>query len=240
MSAGDKIHQSDSPNSRARGPSAPLSAPAAHDINNPLETLLNLLYLLESETLSDKGRRCLRLAQEEVVRIGQIARAALNQSRNAISAHKENVGQLLAAVLEFYQQRIEASRISVQSRYSSDGNIPVHGEQLRRVFSNLLLNAVEAMPEGGNLHVRVSAGHEWRGDERHGVRVTIADSGCGIASDLLPQLFERSFTTKVNGHGMGLALVKDVVRQHHGWLHVRSSTQPGRHGTAFTMFLPAA
>lgn len=150
------------------------------------------------------------------------------------------MGELLAAVLEFYKQRFDSSGIAVQSRYSSDGNIPAHADQLRRVFSNLLLNAVEAMPEGGKLNVRVSAGHEWRGEERRGVWVTIADSGSGIGSGLLPQLFERSFTTKSGGHGMGLPMVKDVARQHKGWLHVRSSTKPARHGTVFRLFLPAA
>lgn len=239
MTTGDKSNEN--LESKARAPSpAPLPASTAHEINNPLDTLLNLLHLLEPEALTDKGRHYLRLAEEEVSRIAQIARAALDQSKVAVITHNMNVGELLAAVIEFYKQRFDSSGIAVQSRYSGAGNIPVRADQLRRVFSNLLLNAVEAMPKGGKLHVRVSAGHEWGGDERHGVRVTIADSGSGISSGLLPQLFQRSFTTKSGGHGMGLPLVKDVMGQHKGWLRVRSSTQPARHGTVFRLFLPAA
>ena len=239
MSTGDKTNQNLEVRARAPSP-APLPAPTAHEINNPLETLLNLLYLLEPEALTDQGRRYLRLAEEEVSRIAQIARAALGQSKVAVIAEHMNVGELLSAVVEFYKQRFDSSCIAIQSRYSCDGKIPVHADQLRRVFSNLLLNAVEAMPEGGKLHVRVSAGHEWGGEERRGVRVTIADSGSGISSGVLPQLFERSFTTKSGGHGMGLPLVKDVMQQHTGWLRVRSSTQAARHGTVFSLFLPAA
>ena len=239
MTTGDKSNEN--LESKARAPSpAPLPASTAHEINNPLDTLLNLLHLLEPEALTDKGRHYLRLAEEEVSRIAQIANAALDQSKVAVITHKMNVGELLAAVLEFYKQRFDSSGIAIQSRYSSDGNIPVRADQLRRVFSNLLLNAVEAMPQGGKLHVRVSAGREWGGEGRRGVRVTIADSGSGIGSSLLPQLFERPFTTKSGGHGMGLPMVKDVMRQHTGWLRVRSSTQPARHGTVFSLFLPAA
>jgi signal transduction histidine kinase len=226
---------------RARAPSpASLSASIAHEINNPLETLLNLLYLLEHEALTEKGCHYLRLAEEEVNRISQTARAALDGSRTAVMSQETNVNELLTAVVEFYKQRLDSLGIAVQSRYSCDGNIPAFAEQLRRVFSNLLLNAVEAMPEGGKLNIRVSAGHEWCGDKRSGVRVTIADSGSGTNRGLLPQLFERPFTTKSRGHGLGLQLVKDIVRHHKGWLRVRSSTQPRRHGTAFTLFFPAA
>jgi signal transduction histidine kinase len=227
---------------RARAPSpASLSAAIVHEINNPLETLLNLLYLLEHEALTEKGCQYLRLAEEEVNRISQIARAALDGGATALMSQETNVNELLTAVLEFYKQRLDSLGIVVQSRHSCDGNIPAFAEQLRRVFSNLLLNAVEAMPEGGKLNIRVSAGHEWCGDKRSGVRVTIADTGTGIHPGMLPQLFERPFTTKSGGHGLGLQLVKDIVQhQHKGWLRVKSSTQPRRHGTVFSLFLPAA
>lgn len=199
MSVGDD--SSGSPRARAPSP-ASLSTSVAHEINNPLETLLNLLYLLEHEALTEKGCQYLRLAEEEVNRISQIARAALDGGGRALMSKQTNVNELLTAVLAFYKQRLDSLGIAVQSRYSCDGNIPAFAEQLRRVFSNLLLNAVEAMPEGGKLNVRVSAGHEWCGDKRSGVRVTIADSGSGIHPGLLPQLFERPFTTKTGGHGL--------------------------------------
>jgi signal transduction histidine kinase len=225
---------------RAKAPSTVLPASAAHEINNPLDSLLNLLYLIEAEAkLTEKGRHYLALAKEEVRRISQIAHETLDKNRVVVMREAKNVGELLASVLEFYKQRFDSSGISVQTRYSCKDNIPVYTEHLRRVFSNILLNAVEAMPEGGKIQARVSAGHEWSGQERRGVRVTVADNGSGIASNVLPQLFERPFTTKSGGHGIGLSLVKKVVREHQGSLRVKSSTQPGRHGTALIMFLPA-
>jgi signal transduction histidine kinase len=164
----------------------------------------------------------------------------LDKNKVVVMPERKEVGELLAAVLEFYRQRFDSSGITVQTRYSGNDNIPVYAEQLRRAFSNLLLNAVEAMPQGGEIQARVSAGHEWSGQERSGVRVTVADNGSGISSTIMPQLFRRPFTTKPRGHGMGLSLVKNIVQKHKGSLRVRSSTQPGRHGTVFNLFLPAA
>jgi len=227
---------------KARAPNtAPLSASAAHDINNPLDALLNLLYLLETEpNLTEQGRHYLSLAQEEVRRISLIAHETLDQHKVVVMPETTSVVKLLASVLDFYQQRFDSSGITVQTRYTCDRNIPVYAEQLRRVFSNLLLNALEAMPEGGRIQARVAAGQEWSGHKRHGVSVTIADNGPGMPSNKLRQMFEPLFTTKPAGHGMGLSLVKGVVQKHNGWLRVRSSTQPGRQGTVFSVFLPAA
>src|SRR5439155_5254915 len=133
-----------------------------HEINNPLDSLLNLLYLLEPEaTLTSKGRHYLTLAQEEVRRVSLIARETLNQEKVVAMPERTNVGELFAAVLDFYKERLDSSGIMVQTRYSCDGNIPVYAGPLRQVFSNLLLNAVESMPKGGKIQARVSAGHEW-------------------------------------------------------------------------------
>ena len=158
--------------------------------------------------------------------------------------HRDQVAERAAdekaAVLDFYKQKFDSSGIAVQTRYSGNNSIGVHAAHLRQVFSNLLLNAVAAMPDGGKIQARVSARHEWSGQERSGVRVTVADTGSGIGSNVLPQLFERPFTSKSGGHGMGLLLVRNVMQDHKGWLRVRSSTQLRRHGTVFSLFLPAA
>ena len=112
---------------------------------------------------------------------------------------------------------------------------------LHQIFSNLLLNAADAMPQGGRLQARVSPAHEWTGLERHGLRVTFADNGCGIAADKLSKVLEPFFTTKgPGGNGLGLSLVQDVVQKHRGVLRVRSSTKPGHSGSIFSIFLPAA
>ena len=238
-SMGDKAERLEE---RARQPSrAGLSASAAHEINNPLDSLLNLLYLVEREAiLTEKGRHYLCLAQEEVRRVSQIAHETLGKHKVVVMPERTKVGELFAAVLDFYKQRFDSSGIRIQTRYSCNDTIPVYAGPLRQVFSNLLLNAVEALPKGGKIQARVCAGHEWSGQERRGVRVTVADNGSGIPSSALPQIFQRFFTTKSSGNGMGMSLVKDIVHKHKGSLRVRSSTQPARHGTVFNLFLPAA
>jgi signal transduction histidine kinase len=217
-----------------------LSASAAHEINNPLESLLNLLYLLESEPLTEKGRHHLALAEEEVRRVSQIACESLGRHKVLAMPEKTDVKELLAAVLDFLKERLKSSDIVVKARYSAHGTIRAYSGQLRQAFSNLLLNAMEAMPEGGTIQAKVSSGREWCGKHRSGVRVTIADNGSGISKAKVPQIFQRFFTTKPWGNGLGLSLVADVMQKHKGFVRVKSSTRPDRHGTTFTLFLPAA
>jgi two-component system NtrC family sensor kinase len=219
-----------------------LLACLAHEINNPLDSLLNLLYLAECEaTLTEKGRHYFALAKEEVARISQIAHHALHESRGVASPQDTNVPNLLRSVVDFYQSRFEVRGISIQTRYCPDGDLAVYPGQLRQAFSNLLLNAADAMPTGGRMHARVALAHEWNGEQRRGLRVTFADHGGGIAAENLPRIFELFFTTKgTAGTGLGLSLVKDIVDKHDGVLRVRSSTKLGQSGTVFAVFLPAA
>jgi len=238
MSEGDRTHEK--LETRARPPNGRgLSASAAHEINNPLDSLLNLLYLLESEPLTERGRHHLSLAEEEVRRVSQIARESLGQHKVMAMPEKAAIGELLAAVFEFHRERLASSRIAVKAHYSGHDNIRVFAAQLHQAFSNLLLNAVDAMPEGGTIYAKVCAGHEWCGQQREGVRVTIADDGSGIPKNMIPEILQRFFTTKPCGHGLGLSVVKDVMQKHKGFVHVRSSTQPRRHGTVFNLFFPA-
>jgi signal transduction histidine kinase len=218
------------------------AASVVHEINNPLNAVLNLLYLVEREaTLSNKGRQYLMLAQQEVHRISEIAHAALNDTQQTAGPKQTNLPQILSSVLDLYQSRFDSHGISIKTRYSARANLPVYAGRLRQIFSNLLLNAADAMPNGGRLHARVSAAHEWAGQKRRGLRVTFADTGFGIPADRLPKILNPFFTTKGSGgSGLGLSVVTDVVRQHHGVLRVRSSTKPGHSGSVFAIFLPAA
>ncbi len=213
----------------------------AHEVNNPLDALLNLLYLLEAEdTLTDKGRHYLSLAKEEVHRVSQIAHGAMDRFRSPAGPQDTNVPRLLHSVIDFYKPRLDAQGICVDVRYCPGEDLPVDPGSLRQVFSNLLLNAAHAMPGGGVMYARVSSAREWSGLNRHGLRVTFADNGCGISPEDLPRITEPFFTTKgLAGSGLGLALVKETVAQCHGILRVRSTTRPGRSGSVFTIFLPA-
>jgi signal transduction histidine kinase len=227
---------------RVRAPAAGsvLGASLAHEINNPLDSLLNLLYLVDAEA-TPTGRHYLALAQEEVHRISQIAHGAMDRFRSPVGSQDTNVPSLLDSVVKFYMSRLDSQGIRVEARYCSSEDLPVDPGSLRQVFSNLLLNAAHAMPSGGTMHVRVSRAHEWMGLKRHGLRVTFADNGCGISAEDLPKITEPFFTTKgTAGTGLGLALVKEAVEKHHGVLWVRSNTKLGRSGSVFAIFLPAA
>jgi two-component system, chemotaxis family, CheB/CheR fusion protein len=214
-------------------------ASLAHEINNPLQALRNLLYLIESEVaLTEKGRHYLAHAREETQRISQILHAVM-EFRDTGKPEETNVPELVRSVLDFYQSRFASQGISIDTRYCPAVNFPAYPRQLRQMFSNLLLNAADAMPDGGKMYARVSQGHEWRDQERRGLRLTFADSGSGIAAKDLPRILDPFFTTKgPAGNGLGLSLVKNSVQKHHGVLRVRSSIKAGHSGTVFTIFLP--
>jgi signal transduction histidine kinase len=143
------------------------------------------------------------------------------------------------SVIDLYKARFAARGIAVDARYGPGGDFAVFTGPLRQVFSNLLLNAADAMPKGGRIQARATRSHEWSGKHRPGLRITFADTGCGISAENLHQIFEPFFSTKGSGgSGLGLALVKEVVQQHGGSLRVRSSTKSGRSGSVFTIFIP--
>lgn len=217
-----------------------LAASLAHEINNPLDSVLNFLYLLRKEAiLTEQGRQYLMLAEGEVHRASQIAHAALDRFRDSAPRQDTDMPRLINSALDVYRLQFESQGVSVNTRYRCQGDVPVYSGLLRQVFSNLLLNAAAAMPQGGRLLVRASNTQEWSGQRRHGVRVTFADSGSGIASENLNEIFRPFFTTKVSGSGLGLAIAKEVVQKHGGSLRVRSCTKSGRTGSVFTMFVPS-
>ncbi len=217
-----------------------LAASLAHEINNPLDSVLNLLYLVKKEaTLTAQGRQYLSLAEEEVQRVAKIAHAALECFRDFEPPEDTNIPDLVGSVIDLYKSRLEARGISVSTRYDEGGDLAVYSGPLRQVFSNLLLNAADSMPAGGRFQARATRSHEWSGEHRQGLRVTFADTGCGITEEDLHRIFEPSFTTKGSGgSGLGLSLVKDIVQRHGGSIRVRSSTKSGRSGSVFTIFLP--
>jgi PAS domain S-box-containing protein len=214
-----------------------LTAAVAHEINNPLEAILNLLYLARRD--SSKADEYLRVAEREVQQVATIAQQTLGLVRDAVSPLPVNVVEILEDVLQLYARKLDAKRIRIEKRYGRE--LEVHGfpGELRQVFANLIVNAVDAMAEGGRLGLHVMRSHEWGYNQRPGVRVTIADNGVGIHTDEFAHLFEPFYTTKHDvGTGLGLWLSHNIVQKHGGWIRVRSSTRPNRSGTAFTVFLP--
>lgn len=215
-----------------------LAATIAHEINNPLEAIGNLLYLARRD--KRKADEYLQMAEVEVQRVGSIAQQTLGLVREPLSAVPIDVGAIVDDVLNLHARKLRAKEIEVRTRCDRVAQIQGFAGELRQVFSNMIGNAIEALPQRGSLRVRVQRWQE-ANSARAGVRVTIADNGSGITPESLTHLFEPFFTTKKDtGTGLGLWLSYSIVQKHGGWIRVRSRAEHGRSGTVFSIFLPAA
>ncbi len=217
-----------------------LAATIAHEINNPLESITNLLYLLEHHSgLDETARGYARMAQDELHRVAHIARQTLSFHRETATPIPVNLSELLTNVLNMHARRIGASAVQVETRFTFDQPVKVFPAEMQQVASNLIVNALEALGPCGKLVVRLTPATEWKGAQRRGVRLTVADNGPGIPPELRPQIFEPFFTTKGDkGTGLGLWVINGIVQKHHGYIRLRSSTTSGRSYTCFSIFLP--
>ena len=217
-----------------------LSATIAHEIQNPLDAVTNLLYLIEhSEGVPESAQGYSQLAQEEVGRITQITRQLLSFNRESREPVPVNLTEIVDSVIGLFGPKLTASGIRVTKKYDTDEKVLGLPGELRQVFSNLLGNAIEAIGKGGEIQLRVSAGLDWRDFSRPGVRVTIADNGCGIPKQAQTNLFTPFFTTKgEEGTGLGLWVSRGIVEKHEGTMRFRTSTDGHWHGTVFNVFLP--
>jgi PAS domain S-box-containing protein len=220
-----------------------LAAAVAHEINNPLEAVSNLIYLARHHP--DKQHQYLEMAEKEVLRVAAIAQQMLGFVRESSSPSPLNVAATLDDVLQLYQRKLHEKHIQIGKVY--DHAVEIHGfaGELRQLFSNLILNALDALDDGGRLTLHVARGRDWSdgyGSQAHrtGARVTIADNGSGIRQSDLPRIFEPFYSTKGDlGIGLGLWLSHGIVQKHEGSIRVRSRTATGSSGTVFSVFLPA-
>jgi signal transduction histidine kinase len=217
-----------------------LAATIAHEIRNPLDTVSNLIFLLRHESYpKPETRQYLDLASEELGRITQITGQLLTFHREAQSPVQVNLTKVMESVLALLAPQIRMSRIAVTSRF--DTLRPVRGfpGELRQVFSNLVVNAIHSMPEGGELLLHVYESSMASDLQRKGVRVTVLDNGAGIPPGVRRNLFAPFYTTKgEGGTGLGLWVTRGIIDKHEGTIHFISSVRPGRTGTAFSVFLP--
>jgi signal transduction histidine kinase len=218
-----------------------VAATLAHEINNPLESIVNLVYLAKSQKgLPENVREYLRAAEEELDRVSQLTRQALGFYREKTAATTVRVGPIISQLRTVFSPKTTNKRIDLQMEVDQDPEIVAVPGELRQLFANLLSNSIDAVPIDGTIRVRVSQAREFNSKARPGTRVTIADSGPGITPAHRSRIFEPFFTTKKEvGTGLGLWVSKGIVERHGGTIRLRSRTTPGCSGTVFSVFLPA-
>jgi PAS domain S-box-containing protein len=216
-----------------------LAAAIAHEVNNPLEGLVNLIYLARGEQNIEKIRRHLADADRELQRIAHITRQSLGFYREPSSAGLFRPDVVTREVFEFYSSRAASVRVRLHVKIKTEQQVFGNSGELRQVLSNLLANSLDACREGDAVCVRVRDGR--RVSAGPGVCITLADSGSGIQPENLKRIFEPFYTTKKDtGTGLGLWVSRELIEKCGGRLNVRSSVAEGRSGTVFTVFLPAA
>lgn len=218
-----------------------LAATVAHEINNPLEAVHNLVFLARRDVNNgEKVAQYLQMAQRELDRVAHIARQTLGFYRDTSAPTQFSVAKTLEDLLFLYEKRLEARGIRVVKEFQDDGTITALAGEIRQAFSNLISNAIDAMPKGGSLCIRISKSHGWKSSSQCGVRITIMDTGTGISQPARKKLFEPFFTTKEDvGTGLGLWITKNIVEKHHGSIRLVSRTGADDHGTAFSIYLPS-
>jgi PAS domain S-box-containing protein len=218
-----------------------LAATVAHEINNPMAAVTNVLYLLAAHpTLDETARQYTKMAQDELARVSQITRQMLRFYRDTSNRAPVNIPELLDSTVQLFARKIQDKRVTVQKQYMDPPGIFAFPGELRQVFSNLLMNALDATPAGGRIVLRAAQGRQWKHRGRDGVRVTICDNGSGIQPSDRAHIFEPFFTTKEqHGTGLGLWVSFGIVQKHQGEICVRSSVIAGRSGTCFSIFLPS-
>jgi signal transduction histidine kinase len=217
-----------------------LAASIAHEINNPLEAVTNVLYLaLMDASLSAETHMYLTMAEQELARVAQVTTQTLRFHHQSVAANRVDLSGLMDSAVALYASRFEACGIALAREYTSGLTLFCRGDELRQVFSNLLSNAFDATRKGGRLVIRIRASGAWRGKGGAGLRVTIADSGDGIPAELRKKIFEPFVSTKdATGTGLGLWVSDGIVQKHKGRITLRSKTGVVNHGTVFSVFLP--
>lgn len=216
--------------------SARMAASIAHEINNPLEAVLNLIYLARSNSSNLEVMAYLNTAESELVRLAHIAKQTLGFYRDQNSAALVSLTQLVDEVVAIYGMKLRKAGVEVETRFESVGQVVVRKGEMMQVISNLVTNAIHAMPQGGRLVVATEDGDC---DGREAIVLLVEDSGRGIPAENLQRVFEPFFTTRGSmGTGIGLWVAKQFIVGHAGTIELESSTEAVGHGTKFRICLP--
>jgi PAS domain S-box-containing protein len=216
-----------------------MAATIAHEINNPLEAVMSLLFLAEGDKqLPESVRHYLETADAELNRIAHITRQSLGFYRESNAAALTSVNAVLESAVDLLKSKIKVKHAVIEKQWDGDVQLTAVAGELRQVFSNLLSNSLDAIDEKGIIKLRVSTSAAFANGGRR-VRITVADNGKGISAISRQHIFEPFFTTKGTvGTGLGLWVSKQIVDKHDGTIRVRSSNNGTRRGTVFSVVLP--
>jgi signal transduction histidine kinase len=213
-----------------------LAASLAHEINNPLTSVTNLLFLIRSATDLKEAQNWATLAEEELRRVTEISNHTLRFHRSSRGPEYTAVCTLLESAVVLFRAKLRNQKIDANIACDKDVQVFCALGEIRQVLVNLIANAVDAMPQGGKLLLRgTKVPHP--ATSTQGVRISVVDHGSGISRTTRHKLFEPFFTTKGNiGTGLGLWLTKDIIDRHHGLIQVRNHRHP--RGAVFSIWIP--
>lgn len=215
-----------------------LAASISHEINNPLEAVTNLLYLVEQNTRLTPAAEFAIKAQEQLARVSHIVTQTLRFHRQTSHPQSFALSELVEAPVALFRGRIDNANIQLNLQYRTDCRILCRDGDIRQVLSNLISNAIDSMRAGGRLVVRTSYAHHVKTNSP-GIRISIADTGHGIPRNEMKRIFEPFYTTKGNnGTGLGLWISQEIVKRNQGSLQIRSTMAHANSGTVASIFLP--
>jgi PAS domain S-box-containing protein len=212
-----------------------MAATIAHEINNPLEAVMNLLYLLRPLIVDENGIKYLASAETELGRVSHIAKQTLGYYREHASASAASLSEIVTHAITIYEPRCGVVGIEIRKSIASSTKVVLRRGEMMQVISNLITNSIYAMPEGGILSISLVDAE----DPTDGIVLTIQDNGVGITPEALPQVFNAFFTTRSTvGTGIGLFVAKQFVEGHGGQITIESDTSTQKHGTTVQIRLP--
>ena len=217
-----------------------LASSIAHEINNPLASVTNLLYLVRLYELPPEVEGYIDTAERELRRVSAIANQTLRFHKQTTNPTQVNCTEMIDDVLAMHHARLINSRIRVEKRMRSKRPIICFEGEIRQVINNLIGNAIDAMPSGGGLLMIRTRDARCPITGKLGVVITVADTGSGMSKETVQKAFEPFFTTKgFSGTGLGLWISHEIAQRHEGKLRLRSSQNRRHHGTTVTLYLPS-
>jgi two-component system CheB/CheR fusion protein len=216
-----------------------LAASVAHEINNPLEAVTNLLYLITRADTTESARAHGQQALDELMRVSQITQQTLKFHRQAGTPRIAQLSDVIQSVLVLFRGRLRAAQIAVEVRAESEVSVSCMPGEIQQIVANLVSNAIDAMPRSGRLIIRLRPSRDWRDGKTAGMRLTFYDSGVGMDRATMQRIFEPFFTTKAaTGTGLGMWVVAQLVERHPGSVQVWSTRCTDLSATAISLFLP--